>query len=120
MKLAEIASALGAQLENGSPDTEITGVSGIEEAGPGQITFVSNPQYIASAKTTKAAAVIVAENFPSIPAAMLKSKNPYLAFARTIELFYKAPKYAPGIHSTAVIDPSAKRLGPTLTSVLMW
>ena len=55
--------------------------------------------------------MIVGENFPPIPAAMLKSKNPYLAFARTIELFYKAPKYPPGIHSTAVIDPSAK-IGP--------
>jgi UDP-3-O-[3-hydroxymyristoyl] glucosamine N-acyltransferase len=108
MKLAEIASALGALLENGSPDTEITGVAGIEEAGPGQITFVSNPQYIANAKTTKASAVIVAENFPSISTATLRSKNPYLAFARTIELFYQAPKYAPGIHPTAIIDPSAK------------
>ena len=108
MKLAEIALALGAQLENGDPATEITGVAGIEEAGPGQITFVSNPQYIANAKTTKASAVIVSENFPSIPTAVLKSKNPYLAFARTIEFFYHAPQYPPGIHPTAVIDSSAK------------
>src|SRR5262245_55671370 len=111
MKLAEIASVLGAQLENGAPDTEITGVAGIEEAGPGQITFVSNPKYIANAKTTKASAVIVSENFPAISAAVLKSKNPYLSFARTIELFYQSPKYAPGIHPTAVIAPSAK-IGP--------
>jgi UDP-3-O-[3-hydroxymyristoyl] glucosamine N-acyltransferase len=108
MKLSEIASALHAVLENGSPDTEITGVAGIEEAGPGQITFVSNPQYIANAKTTKASAVIVAENFPSISTAVLKSKNPYLSWAKTIELFYQSPTYAPGIHPTAVIDPSAK------------
>jgi UDP-3-O-[3-hydroxymyristoyl] glucosamine N-acyltransferase len=108
MKLAEIASVLGAHLENGDPATEITGVAGIEEAGPGQITFVSNPQYIANAKTTKASAVIVSENFPAIAAAVLKSKNPYLAFARTIELFYQTPKYAPAVHPTAVIDPSAK------------
>ena len=98
MKLAAIAAALGAVLENGSPDTEISGVAGIEEAGPGQITFVSNPQYIAHAKTTKASAVIVAENFPAIPAAVLKSKNPYLCWAKTIELFYQPPGYAPGIH----------------------
>lgn len=108
MKLAEIASALGARLENGSPDTEITGVAGIEEAGPGQITFVSNPQYIANAKTTRAAAVIVAENFPSIPAPVLKSKNPYLDFSKAVELFYQPPKYASGIHPSAVIDPSAR------------
>jgi UDP-3-O-[3-hydroxymyristoyl] glucosamine N-acyltransferase len=107
MKLAEIADALGATVE-GNPNLEITGVSGIEEAGPGHITFVSNPQYIANAKTTKASAVIVSENFPVIPAAMVKSKNPYLAFARVIELFYKSPEYAPGVHPTAVVDASAK------------
>jgi len=108
MKLAEIASRLEARLENGSPDTEITGVAGIDEAGPGQITFVANPKYAAAAKTTKAAAVIVAEDFPAIPAAMLRSKNPYLSFARCIELFYQPPAYAPGIHPTAVIHPSTR------------
>lgn len=108
MKLGKIASALGAQLENGSPDTEITGVAGIEEATNGELTFVSNPKYAPVAKTTTASAVIVAENFPAIPTAMLRSKNPYLAFAHAIELFYHPPQYAAGIHPTAVIDPSAK------------
>ena len=108
MKLADIASALGARLENGSPDTRINGVAGIEQAGPGHITFVANPRYASAAKTTKASAVIVAEDFPSIGAAMLRSNNPYLAFARCIELFYQPPRYAPGLHPTAVIHPSAK------------
>jgi len=108
MKLAQIATALGARLENGSPDTEITGVAGIEEAGPGHLTFVANPKYASAARTAKAEAVIVAENFPPIPSAMLRSGNPYLAFAKAIELFYHPPKYAPGIHPTAVIHPSAK------------
>ena len=108
MKLAQITSALGVRLENGAPDTEISGVTGIEEAGPGQITFISNPKYIANAKTTKASAVIVAEDFPPISTAMLRSKNPYLDFARAIELFYQPPKYAPGVHPTAVIHPSGK------------
>ena len=108
MKLAQIATALGARLENGSPDTEITGVAGIEEAGPGHLTFVANPKYASAARTAKAGAIIVAENFPHIPSAMLRSSNPYLAFAKAIELFYQPPKYAPGVHPTAVIHPSAK------------
>jgi len=108
MKLSEIANRLGALLENGSPSTEITGVSGIEDAGPGQLTFISNPRYAAAARTTKAAAVIVAENFPAISAAMLRSKNPYLDFARALEMFYQPPQYAPGIHQTAVVHSSAK------------
>ncbi len=108
MKLAQLASTLGVRLENGSPETEITGVAGIEEAGPGQVTFVANPKYAAAAKTTKASAVIVDENFPAIPTAVLRSKNSYLAFARAIEIFYQPPQYAPGIHPTAVVHASAR------------
>ena len=117
MKLADIATALNARLDNASPDTEITAVAGIEQAGPGQLTFVSNPKYNAAAKTTTASAVIVAENFPAISTGMLRSKNPYLAWAKAIELFYQPPSYAPGIHPTAVVHPKAKlgknaHLGP--------
>jgi len=110
MKLADIATALNARLDNASPDTEITAVAGIERAGPGQLTFVSNPKYNAAAKTTSASAVIVAENFPAISTGMLRSKNPYLAWAKAIELFHQPPSYAPGIHPTAVVHPKA-RLG---------
>ncbi|MGD0507113.1 MAG: UDP-3-O-(3-hydroxymyristoyl)glucosamine N-acyltransferase [Terriglobales bacterium] len=112
MKLSDIAKALNARLENAPPDTEITAVAGIEHAARGQLTFVSNPKYNAAAKTTKASAVIVSENFPAIPTGMLRSKNPYLAWAQAIELFYQPPRYAPGIHPTAVVHPTAmKRLG---------
>jgi len=117
MKLSVIASALNARLENGSADTEITGLNGIEHAGPGEITFVSNPKYAAAARLTKAAAVIVAENFPVIPVATLRVEDPYLSFARALELFHEPLRYAPGVHPTAVIHPSAKvgrnaHLGP--------
>jgi UDP-3-O-[3-hydroxymyristoyl] glucosamine N-acyltransferase len=108
MKLAQIATALGAKLENGSPDMEITGVAGIKEAGPGQLTFVANPKYAAAARSTKASAVIVAEEFPALAAAMLRSRNPYLAFAHALELFNQPPRYEPGMHATAVVHPSAK------------
>jgi len=40
---------------------------------------------------------------------MLRSKNPYLAWAKALELFYQPPSYAPGIHPTAVIHPTAKK-----------
>jgi UDP-3-O-[3-hydroxymyristoyl] glucosamine N-acyltransferase len=108
MKLAQIASRLGTRLEGGLPETEITGVAGIEQAGAGQLTFVANPKYAPAAKTTAASAVIVGEDFPAIDTATLRSKNPYLAFAHAIELFYQPPRYAPGVHPTAVVDASAK------------
>src|SRR6516164_119986 len=108
MTLREIASALGARLENGSPDTIVTGVAGIEQAGPGQITFLANAKYAAAAKKTRAAAIIVSEEFPAVSTAMLRTRDPYWAFARSIELFYEAPRYPPGVHPTAVIHSSAK------------
>jgi UDP-3-O-[3-hydroxymyristoyl] glucosamine N-acyltransferase len=108
MKLSKIAAALGARLENGSPETEITGVAGVEDAGPGQLTFVSNPKYSAAARVTKASAIIVAEDFPALSTATLRSRNPYLDFARALELFYQPPQYAPGVHPTAAVHSSAK------------
>ncbi|MGO9088062.1 MAG: UDP-3-O-(3-hydroxymyristoyl)glucosamine N-acyltransferase [Candidatus Sulfotelmatobacter sp.] len=108
MKLSAIASALNVRLENGSPDTEITGLNGIEQAGPGELSFVSNPKYAAAARITKASAVIVGEDFPAIPAAVLRAKDPYLTFARALELFHQPIRYAPGVHATAVVDASVR------------
>lgn len=111
LKLREVAERLGAELQ-GDGEVEISGVAGIEEAGPAQITFVANPKYAARAHATAAAAVLVDLEFPELKnTATLRIKNPYLAFARTIEFFYEPPKYAPGIHATAVIHPSVK-IGP--------
>jgi UDP-3-O-[3-hydroxymyristoyl] glucosamine N-acyltransferase len=106
MKLSEIASSVEARLDG--EDVEITGVAGVEQAGPGQLTFVANPRYVAAAKTTKASAVIVAEDFPSLLTPTLRTANPYLAFAKALNLFYHPPRYTPGIHSTAVIHDSAR------------
>ena len=120
MKLSQIAEAIAAKIENASPDAEITGVSGIDQSVPGQLTFVHNPKYAAAAKTTRATAVIVDEKFPAISTGMLRTNNPYLAWAKAVELFYQPPSYAPGIHPTAVIHPKAKigknaHLGPYVT-----
>ncbi len=108
MKLSDIAQKISARLAGA--DAEISGVAGIEEAGPGQITFVANPRYAGAARTTRASALIVDDSFPEISTPTLRSNNPYLAFARALELFYQPPQYAPGVHPTAVVHPSA-RLG---------
>ena len=107
MKLADLAQHLGATLQ-GDPSTVITGVASIETAGPGDLTFVANPKYASLARSTHAAAVLVEPDFAPITASTLRITNPYLAFARAIELFYQPPAYLPGIHPTAVISPTAK------------
>jgi len=106
MKLGELATRLGAELR-GDAELEITGVKGIEEAGPTEITFVANPKYGGLARKTHAAAVVVEPEFPEITAATLRIKNPYHAFSRALGMFYQPPVYPAGIHATAVIDPTA-------------
>jgi UDP-3-O-[3-hydroxymyristoyl] glucosamine N-acyltransferase len=106
MKLGELAKKLGAELR-GNAELEVTGVKGIEEAGPAEITFVANPKYAGLARKTRAAAVLVEPEFAEIEAATLRIRNPYHAFSRALALFYQPPVYAPGIHPTAVIDPTA-------------
>ena len=107
MKLSDMAETLGCTLQ-GNGNVEIHGVAGIDEAQAGHVTFVSNPKYAAKAKTTSASAVIVTNNFPEIPSATLRTSNPYLAFARAVEMFYQVPVPAAGISKTASISPTAK------------
>ena len=106
MKLGDLAHKLGAELR-GNAELEVTGVKGIEEAGPTEITFVANPKYAGLARKTKAAAVLVDPDFQEIEAATLRIRNPYLAFSHALGLFYQPPVYAPGIHPTAVIDSTS-------------
>ncbi len=108
MKLRYIAEKLNARLDPPDAELEITGVAPIESAAPGQITFIANLKYAAMAKTTNASALIVDEKFPASGKPFLRAKNPQFAYARASELFHQPPQYAPGIHSSAVIDPSAQ------------
>ena len=113
MKLQELAQKLECRLE-GRGDGEITGVAGIDHAVAGQVTFLANRRYVPLLKTTKASAVFIEDGvsvereagLPALPA--LRTKNPYLAFAQAIEVFYQPPRYKPGAHVTAVVAPSAR------------
>ncbi len=106
MKLGEIAKTLGCELR-GSAEIEINGVAGIEEAKKDELTFVSNPRYLAQIKSTQAGAIILSQKAPPTPVPTLISENPYLSFARAIELFYRPPEPVPGIHPTATVADTA-------------
>ncbi len=110
MKLKHIAQQLNCELR-GDGELDILRVAGIEEAQPGDITFVSNPKYGPKARTTQASAIIVGEKFPDLQIASLRAKNPYLAFAKAVELFYQVPAPKPGMDAAARIASSAK-VGP--------
>ncbi|MGH9340336.1 MAG: UDP-3-O-(3-hydroxymyristoyl)glucosamine N-acyltransferase [Acidobacteriota bacterium] len=106
MKLHEIAARLNCELR-GLGDAEIEGVAGIEEAQPHELTFVANPKYLFRVKETRAGAIILSADAPATEIPTLISANPYLAFARAIELFYAPPEPIPGIHPTAFIAETA-------------
>ena len=107
MKLGEIAQRLECKLE-GDAGIDITGVAGIEEAAPGQLTFLANRRYRPAVATTRASAILIAPDAGDVPLAALRSSNPYLDFARALEFFHPAPAYSAEVHPTASISRTAK------------
>src|SRR6185312_16397704 len=104
----DLAARLGRSLECVPDDStlEITGVRGLEQAGPGHLTFLSNSKYAPKLKLTKASAVLATKAVEGI--ATIISDNPYYDYARALELFYQPPRLTPGIHPSAAISASAK------------
>jgi UDP-3-O-[3-hydroxymyristoyl] glucosamine N-acyltransferase len=107
MKLGEIATRLGCRLE-GPVELEINGVAGMDEAGPGELTFLANPKYLRKINTTRAAAIIASPDENLGGRSALRSSNPYLTFAKALALFHAPHRPATGIHPTAVIAPDVK------------
>ena len=115
MKLAVLAEKLGASLTPAPGKTvdsfsslEITGVAGLEKAGPHEVSFLTNVRYSPLARKTKAAALLVEPDAPEFPVPTLRVANPYLAFARALEIFHPTRRFPPGVHATAVVSPSAR------------
>ena len=105
--LRDLAARLGCELR-GAGDIVITGVAGMEQAGPSELTFLANPKYAPKVKNSRAAAILISEPLPQTAPASLISRNPYHDFARALALFYQPPRPAPGIHPQASIAPTAK------------
>jgi UDP-3-O-[3-hydroxymyristoyl] glucosamine N-acyltransferase len=106
LKLRDIAERLGCRLE-GDGDIDITRVAAIEHAGPGDLTFFTNPKYAAALRQTAASAVILGEKADAAPRAMLRTRHPYLAFARAMALFADPWRPPPGVHRLADVAPDA-------------
>jgi UDP-3-O-[3-hydroxymyristoyl] glucosamine N-acyltransferase len=107
MKLRDLAAALGCEL-HGDGGLEITGVAGMERATPTELTFLANPKYARKVKNSRSGAILVSKLVEGLSVTQLLSANPYVDFARALELFYRPPRPAPGIHPMASIAESAK------------
>ena len=107
MKLRELAERLECRLD-GDGDLDVTRVTGIEEAGPSDLTFFANNKYAAALRATRAGAVILGEQAEPAPCAMLRTTNPYLAFAKAVELFAEPWRPPPGVHPLAFVADGAQ------------
>ncbi len=108
--LAELAAELGGHIEPAeasSRPAEIVGVRGVDDAGPEHLSFVSNRRYVRRLAHTRAAAVLVDHSTPARGATVIRVDDPYLAFARALELFHPVPAPQPGVHPSAVVAPDA-------------
>ena len=107
MKLGDLAAQLGCPLE-GDEAIDILRVATIEQARPGDLTFLANAKYTSALSTTRASAVIAAPDVAGAPCAVLRTPNPYLTFARALGLLHPQPRPAPGTHVTAVVADDAQ------------
>jgi len=105
----QIAALCGGQL-TGNPDEPITGVAGIREARPGELTFVASPKYFGAVKNTLASVIILPPNAAvETERTVIRAENPVAAFTEVVKRVMPKPvKFAPGIHPSAVIAPTAK------------
>jgi len=108
MTLGQLAEALGATLQ-GSEGLQITGLATLQEAGPGQLSFLANPQYRKYLDNCQAAAVLLkAADAEGFAGNALVVPDPYLAYARISHLFDPKPKAVAGIHPSAVVAEDAQ------------
>ena len=112
--LAELAQLLGGELRAGAPETTISGVGSLAEAGEGEIAFFANPKYLAALRRSRASAVLVPREFPAtipLACAVVAVDHPSGAFAQLVERFTPPPvPVVPGVAPTAVLGRGV-RLG---------
>jgi UDP-3-O-[3-hydroxymyristoyl] glucosamine N-acyltransferase len=114
MKFSEVVDRFGNSTHWGDANLEITGVSAIEEALPGQISYIGSEKFVPMIATTQASLLLLPKHeqlqalVTSKNIAWIEVPDPRLAFAQAIDLFYKPYKPPVRIHPSAVIDPTAK------------
>jgi len=101
--LKEIAELVDGEIV-GNASTVITGVSGIKEAGQGDITFVANPKYLPLMEKTGASAIITSRDVEASHKPIIRTDNPSLAFAKVVSFTEPGElKHPKGIHPTAIL-----------------
>jgi UDP-3-O-[3-hydroxymyristoyl] glucosamine N-acyltransferase len=108
LTLSYLAERLGAELR-GDGDIVVSAVATLEQARPGELSFLANPKYRRHLAGTRASAVVLAaDDAAACPVAALVAEHPYLCYARAARSLHPAPRLESGIHPSAVVDPAAR------------
>ena len=109
MKISELAERTGARTEGATDDIEISGAAGLDDATEGHVTFLANPRYTPRVNSTRASAIYLSEDAQTDrQIAILRVKDPYLAYTRALRIFNPEAELEPFVHPSAVIDPTAR------------
>ncbi len=108
MRASELARVLGGTLEG--DDVEISAAAGLEEARPGDLSFCKDPKHVKLVESTKASAVLLPPDWDrGAPCSVIRVEDPNHACMAAAKLFAPPePVRAPGVHPTAIVDPSVK------------
>ncbi len=105
--VAEIAQLLGGEII-GDKSLIINGFAPADRAQAGDLTFAENESYFARAEQSAASAIIVDGPYASTRKVVIRVVNSRVAFAKVLPLFFPEPVFAPGIHPTAIVAPTAQ------------
>lgn len=111
--VSEIVALCGGRLRVGDPDFQITGFASLDEAGPGDLSFLGNEKYLNDYLATQAGAVITVAKAPVAREglAVIDVENPSLAFSQVLEQLQKSRPFEAGIHPAAHVDETAEVAG---------
>lgn len=122
LTLQQLAGLVGGEIRRGDPALCLTGINSITDAGPGEVSFLGNERYVASLKTTRASAVLIAAGYETGAGegpALIVVANPTLAFSAVVRHFTpEPPPFQAGVHPSAQVaaeaclDPSRVCIGP--------
>jgi UDP-3-O-[3-hydroxymyristoyl] glucosamine N-acyltransferase len=104
--LAELANLVGGQVA-GDQLLEVTGIASLEEAREGEITFLGELKNLPRLEKTKAAAAIVPLSLPAFSKPVIRTPNPYLAYAKIQTFFTHQPYHPKGVDPRAYLGRDA-------------
>ena len=105
-RLSELASSIGGRVE-GNPDRTIRGVAPLDEAGPEDLSFLTNPRYRSAAASSRAGAILVGPETRIEGRDLLIAPDPYLALAEILDRLYPQDRPTPGVSGDARVDSTA-------------